>query len=82
MEAAVIDGVPGIVAECGGAAACATCHVYVDPEFIGLVGPPQDFEDELLQGAMAERLPNSRLSCQIQVSDELEGLAVEIAPEQ
>jgi len=82
MEVAVKHGVEGIVAECGGACSCATCHVYVDAEFAERVGGPGDLEDDMLEGAASERLPNSRLSCQIKMRDEFNGLLVRIAPEQ
>jgi 2Fe-2S ferredoxin len=78
----VKHGVEGIVAECGGACSCATCHVYVDEAFTDRVGGAGDLEDDMLDGAAAERLPNSRLSCQIKMRDELDGLLVRIAPEQ
>jgi ferredoxin, 2Fe-2S len=82
MDTAVKNSVPGIVAECGGALACATCHVYVDDRFLELVGEPDEFEDELLDGAMSERKPSSRLSCQITLSEELDALTVEVPPTQ
>lgn len=82
METAVKNGVKGIIAECGGACACATCHVYVDDAFADKVGEPGDLEDDMLDGASAERLPTSRLSCQIKMCDDLDGLCVRIAPEQ
>ena len=82
MEVAVKHGVEGIVAECGGACSCATCHVYVDEAFTDRVGGAGDLEDDMLDGAAAERLPNSRLSCQIKMRDDLDGLLVRIAPEQ
>ena len=82
MEVAVKHGVEGIVAECGGACSCATCHVYVDEAFEGAVGGPGDLEDDMLDGAAYERIPNSRLSCQIKMRDEFNGLTVRIAPEQ
>lgn len=82
METAVKHGVPGIVAECGGALSCATCHVYVSGSCLERTGTAEDFEDEMLDDAASERRPNSRLSCQIRMSDELDGLEVEIAPEQ
>jgi 2Fe-2S ferredoxin len=82
METAVKNGVKGIVAECGGACACATCHVYVDEAFTSVVGEPGDLEDDMLDGTAAERLPNSRLSCQIKMSSNLHGLTVHIAPKQ
>ena len=82
MEVAVRDGVPGMVAECGGALTCATCHVYVDDRFVDAVGEVDPDEDEMLQGAAAERRPCSRLSCQIEMNDDLDGITVEIAPAQ
>lgn len=82
METAVKNGVRGIVAECGGACACATCHVYVDDAFSDTVGEPGPLEDDMLDGAAAERKPTSRLSCQIKMRDEIDGLKVTIAPEQ
>jgi len=82
MDLAVKNGVKGIVAECGGACACATCHVYVDEAFADEVGEAGDLEDDMLDGAAAERRPTSRLSCQIKLRSELDGLKVTIAPEQ
>lgn len=82
MEVAVKNGVDGIVAECGGACSCATCHVYVDAAFADRVGGPGDLEDDMLDGTASDRLPNSRLSCQIRMRDDLDGLLVRIAPEQ
>ncbi|MBU8819651.1 (2Fe-2S)-binding protein [Mycolicibacterium goodii] len=78
MEVAVKEGIPGIVAECGGAAACATCHVYVGPGFVELVGDLDPLEEEMLEDTSAHRRPTSRLSCQIFLTDELNGLTVEI----
>ncbi|MEU0390356.1 2Fe-2S iron-sulfur cluster-binding protein [Streptomyces chartreusis] len=82
MQAAVSHGVDGIVAECGGNASCATCHVYVDDQHTELVGPPNDVEDEMLDFTAAERRPTSRLSCQVQLSDALDGLVVHVPEEQ
>lgn len=82
METAVKHGVPGIVAECGGACACATCHVFVDDAFTEVVGQPGDLEDDMLDGAATPREHSSRLSCQIKMRDEIDGLIVRIAPEQ
>jgi 2Fe-2S ferredoxin len=82
MAAAVRNGVPGIVAECGGNCSCATCHVWVNDQFTPLVGPPGDMEEDLLDMAVSERRPGSRLSCQIRVTEELDGLTVAIPPEQ
>ena len=81
MSTAVKNGVDGIVAECGGNATCATCHVYVRDEFLDLVGPPNDLEEDMLDLAVSERRSGSRLSCQINVVEELDGLTVDL-PEQ
>jgi len=80
MENAIKNMVPGIDAECGGACACATCHVYVDPAWSETVGKPEAMEEDMLDFAY-EVKENSRLSCQIRVSDALDGLIVRI-PEQ
>jgi ferredoxin, 2Fe-2S len=82
METAVKFGVPGIVAECGGALSCATCHVFVDPCWIEATGSAEGFEDEMLDDAQTPRTPLSRLSCQIRMSEALDGLELTIAPEQ
>ncbi|MFP5305505.1 MAG: 2Fe-2S iron-sulfur cluster-binding protein [Gammaproteobacteria bacterium] len=72
----------GIDGTCGGMMSCGTCHVYVDPAWAGKLPPKSDDEQMMLEaiGELVELRPSSRLSCQIQVSDEIEGLAVEIAP--
>jgi len=75
METAVRNGIPGIEAECGGACSCATCHVYVDEEWEAVTGQPQPMEEDMLDFAYDVR-PNSRLSCQIRVRPELDGLVV------
>ena len=75
MEAAVRNGISEIEAECGGACACATCHVYVAPEWLEKVGKPQPMEEDMLDFAW-EVQPNSRLSCQIKMRPELDGLTV------
>tara|TARA_R110000772_G_scaffold73034_13_gene159058 strand:+ start:127 stop:447 length:321 start_codon:yes stop_codon:yes gene_type:complete len=80
MEAALSNDVQGIRAECGGALTCATCHVYVDPEWIEAVGSVGDIEEALLEFAFDVR-PESRLSCQIKMTPELDGLVVRM-PEQ
>jgi ferredoxin, 2Fe-2S len=82
MAAAVRNGVPGIVGECGGNTSCATCHVWVRDEFRGLVGEPGDLEDDLLDLGVSERRDSSRLSCQIVLTDELDGLTVDVPAEQ
>lgn len=75
MEAAVQNMIPGIDADCGGACACATCHVYVDAEFIPKLKDKDDMEDSMLD--FAENVQdNSRLSCQILMSDDLDGIKV------
>jgi 2Fe-2S ferredoxin len=81
MEGAVMNRVDGIVAACGGACSCSTCHVHVDPEWVERVGPPHDAERDTLELAIGvdER---SRLSCQIQVTAELDGLVVHVADDQ
>ena len=81
MENAIRNGVPGIEAECGGACACATCHVYVDEGFKETVGDPEPMEEDMLDFAFEVR-PTSRLSCQIRVSDELDGLTVTVPERQ
>lgn len=81
MEAAIRDSIPGIDADCGGACACATCHVYVDNAFMDKVGKPSDMEQSMLD--FAENVEgNSRLSCQITVKDELDGLIVRMPESQ
>ncbi len=78
MKNAVLNDVPGIVAECGGSLMCATCHVYVDPADAHRVPPPDEDEDEMLEVAAAERRETSRLSCQLTVDDGLEGMTVHV----
>ena len=75
METALRNGISSIVAECGGGCTCATCHVYVDEAWLDKVGPPNASEEEELDAAF-EVKPNSRLSCQIKVTAELDGLIV------
>ena len=75
MEVAVNNSVPGIDADCGGACACATCHVYVDPAFLARAGEQQEMEKSMLDFAENVK-PNSRLSCQIKVTDALDALRV------
>ena len=75
MEAAIRNNVPGIDAECGGACACATCHVYVDGEWAAVVGPAEAMEQDMLDFASDVRA-TSRLCCQIRVTPELDGLSV------
>lgn len=83
MRGAVNNGVEGIVGECGGGLACATCHCYVDEAWAGIVGSPtSDDEHDMLESTAAERRPTSRLSCQIVVEPELDGLVVRVPERQ
>jgi 2Fe-2S ferredoxin len=77
MEAAVGNMVPGIDADCGGACACATCHVYVDEAWIEKAGTADSMEESMLDFA-SDMKPNSRLSCQIKVTDELDGIVLRL----
>ena len=76
MEAAVANMIPGIDADCGGACACATCHVYVGQDWMDKLKPKDDMEESMLDFAEDVR-DTSRLSCQILMSDELDGITVE-----
>ena len=81
MEGAVKNNIPGIDADCGGACACATCHVYVDQAWVDKTGSQSAMEESMLD--FAENVePNSRLSCQIKVTDEIDGLVVRIPQSQ
>ena len=82
MQAAISQGEDGIVAECGGSLMCATCHVYVAPAYAEDFPRPSEEEDELLDCTAAERRPTSRLSCQLVVTDAVDGLTVEVPSEQ
>ena len=81
MEGAVQNDIPGIDADCGGGMACATCHVYVKEEWLNKVPKKEDGEEDMLDMAF-EPKQNSRLSCQLVVSDELDGLVVNIPSKQ
>ncbi len=81
MEAAKLNNVSGIEAECGGACACATCHVYVDAAWREKVGKPADMENDMLDFAFDVR-EESRLSCQIKVTEALDGLVVKVPEKQ
>jgi 2Fe-2S ferredoxin len=81
MENAIRNGVPGIEAECGGACACATCHVYIDENYRSVTGETEPMEEDMLDFAYDVR-PTSRLSCQIRVTDELDGLVVTVPERQ
>jgi 2Fe-2S ferredoxin len=81
MQAAKLNDVDGILALCGGACACATCHVYISPEWVDVVGAPGDMERLIIEFAQ-EQGEHSRLSCQIQLTDSLNGLVVRLPAEQ
>lgn len=77
MRGAIDNGVPGIDADCGGECSCATCHVIIADEWMAVVGPPGEDEESMLD-LNPEREANSRLSCQIEVADALDGLVVSL----
>ncbi|WMS86258.1 2Fe-2S iron-sulfur cluster-binding protein [Pleionea litopenaei] len=81
MEGAMDNMIDGILAECGGCCSCATCHVYVDEAFLPITGTAEGMEKEMLS-AVNDPKPNSRLSCQIVVNDEMDGLRVEMPESQ
>jgi 2Fe-2S ferredoxin len=82
MQVATRHGVDEIVAECGGNAMCATCHVYIDENWIGRLADASEEENALLDGVAAERLAGSRLSCQIKIQQELDGLVLRLPERQ
>lgn len=81
MEGAITNDVPGVVAECGGTCACATCHVYVEPQWEELTGQPSPMEDGMLACVM-DRHDNSRLSCQIELTEDMDGIVVRLPEDQ
>lgn len=81
MEAAVRNNVPGIVAECGGACACATCHIYVPDEWLALTSEKSEMEAAMLEYAL-DVAPNSRLACQIALTEDLDGMIARLPKEQ
>ncbi|MEL6170888.1 MAG: 2Fe-2S iron-sulfur cluster-binding protein [Pseudomonadota bacterium] len=76
MEGARSANIPGIAADCGGACACSTCHVYIDPEWVGQVPQKEEVEEDMLDFAYAPDPKTSRLTCQITVTEDLDGLVV------
>jgi 2Fe-2S ferredoxin len=78
MGAATDAGIDAIKADCGGMMTCATCHVFVDPQWAALLPPPSSDEDAMLEMTAAPRRPTSRLSCQIMLVDALDGLSAEL----
>ena len=81
METAIDNDIDGIIAECGGACSCATCHVYVDEAWVDKLPAPDPLEDGMLD-CVLDRQANSRLSCQIRLTDELDGLTVRVPDSQ
>lgn len=82
MEGAVQNNVPGIDADCGGACACSTCHVYVHPDWVGRLPPPEEMELDMLDFAYEPDAERSRLTCQIKVTEALDGLVVQMPEKQ
>lgn len=80
-DLAVINDIPGIVARCGGSLACATCHVYIDADWTDVVGKPEEMEEDMLDMAWDVK-PNSRLSCQIMLKNEHNGLILRVPERQ
>jgi 2Fe-2S ferredoxin len=78
MQGATANGIDGIVGECGGSCACATCHCYVDEARLGDLLPASEGELDMLENVAAERKPNSRLACQIKATAALEGLIIRL----
>lgn len=81
MQVATANGIDGILGECGGGCACGTCHIYIDPQWQSVVGPPDDVEDMTLDMVFETRKPTSRLCCQIRINKNMDGLRVVVAPE-
>jgi len=81
MKAATNNGVPGIVAECGGNCACGTCRIYVDEAWSAKLAPPEESEQQMLEFS-EDTHPGVRLSCQIPVTEELDGMEVRLPPSQ
>ncbi len=82
MEGARDNNIPGIEADCGGACACSTCHVYVHPEWVGQLPPKEDMEEDMLDFAYEPDPARSRLTCQLKVSDSIDGLIVQMPEKQ
>jgi len=82
MQTAIANGIEGIVAECGGSMMCATCHVYVEEPFLELLAAKSESEEEMLENVTSQLQKNSRLSCQIEVGAQIEGIVVHMPEEQ
>jgi ferredoxin, 2Fe-2S len=80
MQVALGAMVPGITADCGGACTCATCHGYVDEAWLARVPPPSADELDMIDAACLDALPNSRLTCQVKITAELDGLVIRLPP--
>jgi 2Fe-2S ferredoxin len=78
MQGALNNGISGVVAECGGSMACATCHVYVDDAWLDRLPEADEMESQMLDCVAAEQRANSRLGCQVNVTDEISGMIVRI----
>ena len=78
MQGAMLENIEGIEAECGGCCMCATCHVYVQEPHLAKLPEPEDIELEMLEETAAERRENSRLSCQLMMSEELDGVVLQL----
>ena len=78
MRAAVRHNVDGILADCGGSLTCSTCHVYVEDDWLARIPAAEQYEQEMLDYTAAERLPNSRLSCQIRMRDDIDGIRMRV----
>lgn len=81
MQAAMDNGIDGIIAECGGACSCATCHCYIDEAWQAKTGEAEEIEKDMLD-CVLDPQPNSRLSCQVEVTDELDGIVVNLPENQ
>lgn len=82
MQGATLNGVEGIEGECGGSCSCATCHVYVDEAWVHKIPEMKEDEDQMLECTASERAARSRLSCQIKMSGDLEGIILQLPEEQ
>jgi 2Fe-2S ferredoxin len=78
MEAAITNAIDGIIGECGGCCSCATCHCYVDEQWLDKLPARSELENEMLEFASSEARSNSRLACQVEITDELEGMVVRL----
>lgn len=76
MEVAIDNDIDGIIGECGGCCSCATCHCYIDPAYMGKLPARSSLETEMLEFASSEAKDNSRLACQVEITDELDGMVV------